>query len=135
MKIAKGVPEKTEGFGWKVFRQSAKGKPLRSCLFNVGINLPRRKWIIASINAAHLNSGYHKPAEAGFHIFQSRIDAINYAAGEGRNSWSLLAHVRLVVRKIHYRQAFNHGLGDGSVSRDAPIVVAKEIYIIEANRA
>ena len=124
--IKQGVPEQTEGFGWKIFRQPHKGGKLRSNTFGPAEPRPRRTWLQAT--DAHVGGFYPrgKADEAGFHIYLDRQDAFDKL-----NSFS-----RKVVRKVRYRGAFLQGTGDGSsrASR-ARIVVAREIYIIEANRA
>jgi len=130
--VTNGIPEKTEGFGWKVFQQSKPGAKLYSKYFG-NASHPRRQWIRAEESAqSREGNGIFNASENGFHIFVNRQDAVSYSA----DYWK--SDRRFVVRKVRYRSAFLQGTGDGNYYEPnslRPVVVAKEIYIIEANRA
>lgn len=122
----KGTPEKTEGIGWKVFSQTHKGATLHSQMFDGHLVRPRRTWIKAATNAEGM--GWYRQGEEGFHIYANREDAA------ASLSDTVFSHS--VLRKVRYRGAFQIGSGDGRWNGgNRVVVVAKEMYIMEANRS
>ena len=130
------VKPKSNGFGYKVFRVEADG--LHSAFMDT-LN-PWRRWVTASTTGR----------EPGFHIYRTRKQA--YAAGResGFHIYRTREQAERCVRwydghyadrppqerpnyqifKVEYRNATRQGIGDGGFTKNARVIVAKEIYIL-----
>lgn len=128
--ISKEPLEKTEGIGWKIFRQFQKSGRVTGLTFCPNTFYSRRTWYVRSLDFVR-DPTPKKLANAGFHVYVNREDAVTCLS----YIQNKLEISNAVVRKVRYRKAFSHGSGDGFNQPRIPVVVAEEIYIIEANRA
>lgn len=110
-----------DGVGYKVFKRRSDGKLQGE--FNYCIQpYPVSKWI-KDAKTGVLNWTFHPSYPTGFHVFTRLDDAMFWAYRRGE-----------FVRKVKFSDVVASGTQSiGSGDGDAPIVVARKMYIFRAD--